>query len=609
MRRILYKIAITTLLLSNIQIDLSAQCVEGKEVNLASPKRDVRGVFLTTVFNLNWPSSKTLAPSVQRSDLLNILDRLAANNYNTIFFQVRTECDALYKSEIEPWSYYLTGTQGQAPSDGWDPLEFIIKEAHARGLDLHAWLNPYRSRTNSGAIAYAPNHVSVANPSWVFSPTNSTSLQVMNPGLPQVRDHITKVVKDIASRYDVDGIHFDDYFYPDAGMSTTNPQDGAEYATYNPKNISNIGDWRRDNVNQMVADVYDAIQVINKDQNKNISFGISPFGIWKSGTPAGISGNSSFSALYCDPIAWLNAKKVDYIAPQCYWKIGGAQDYVALTRWWNDQVKARGGQLYISQAIYRIPDGSGGGWLASDIQNQVNHNRSASMDFTKGQISYSYTEIRSNTKGLNTALNNNQYRYKSFAPSITGKDNVCPNPPVNVKVDGTKITWETPAAATDGDLPRKYVIYAFDSPADALANKDDGSKIIDITSTNSIFYDPFQYSGKYFVVSSLDKNSNESGRFDQSVDVKEIDLLAATQVTVYPNPFDDRLNIEFTQEISGDLTITLFSLNGQKVWEETQRNFIGRKLEINPNDLSSGTYIGKVTSEKSKGVTFRIIKR
>lgn len=607
MKRILYKIVILTLILSNILTELSAQaCVEGKEMNASAPKRDVRGVFLTTVFNINWPLSRTASPASQRSDLRNILDRLAANNYNTIYFQVRTECDALYKSDIEPWSYYLTGTQGQAPSDGWDPLEFIIEEAHARGLDLHAWLNPYRTRTNSGLYAVAPNHVSVTNPSWVFFPTNSTSVQIMNPGLPQVRDRITKVVMDISSRYDVDGIHFDDYFYPSSGMSTTSPQDGATYANHNPKNINNIGDWRRDNVNQMVADVYNAIQVINKAQNKNIIFGISPFGIWKSGTPAGITGNSAFNAMYCDPIAWMEAKTVDYIAPQCYWKIVGPQDYISLTRWWNDQVKARGSQLYVSQGLYRLVDASS--WLASEIQNQINHNRSPSMDVTYGQIGYSYTEIRNNTKGLNTSLNNSQFRHKSFVPSIPGKDNVCPNPPVNVNVDGTKITWDTPSRASDGDLPRKYVVYAFDNPADAMANKDNGSKIIDITSSNSIFYDPFQYSGKYFVVSSLDKNSNESGRFDQSVDVKEVDLLAANQVTVHPNPFNDRLTIQFTTEVRGDLNIALFSLTGQKVWEEIQTNFNGKTLEINPSSINQGTYIGRVSSGKSQGVTFKVVK-
>ncbi len=191
-------------------------------------------------------------------------------------------------------------------------------------------------------------------------------------------------------------------------------QDSDAYANYNPGNLS-LADWRRNNVNQMIGKVYDAIQVINSAENKNIVFGVSPAGIWKSGTPPGTSGNPSYSALYCDPIAWMQADKVDYIAPQLYWKITGPQDYNLLSKWWNDQA-VNGTQIYISQAYYKMVDTNN--WPSSEIQNQIIKNRTAPMSSTLGQIAYRYNEIGNNDKGINTALNGAQFKYKSFAPPI-----------------------------------------------------------------------------------------------------------------------------------------------------------------------------------------------
>lgn len=484
-----------------------------------NPKADLRGVFVPSISSLSWPTNRNATPTVHQAELITILDNLKANGYNTVFLQVRPESDALYASSIDPWSYWLTGTQGKAPTPFWDPLEFAVKEAHARGLDLHAWLNPYRVK-QTPAMLLAPNNVANLHPKWTFQARlnrtdKALSLKMLNPGLPDVRNYIVRVIEDIANRYDVDGIHFDDYFYPYSGMETI-PQDAQTFKNHNPTNIKTIEDWRRNNVNLMIGMVYDAIQTINTNKNKNIIFGISPFGIWKAGTPSGISGTSSFSDLFCDPISWLNSGKIDYLAPQLYWNINGKQDYNTLSKWWNDQAKLYCKQLYISQGFYKL-DGNKA-WEITEIQNQINQNKTEVMDASFGQIAYSYNAIKYNLKGLNGVLNNTHFKYKTFAPPILGlgKDNVSPIKPANIRVEPFKILWDAPIVAPDGDLPVKYVVYAFDNTAEAITNMHDGSKILDIVAGNELKLTQHQMDTKVFVVTSLDKNNNEAGDFTET---------------------------------------------------------------------------------------------
>lgn len=579
-----------------------AQCSMDAEFNKSNPKRDLRGVFLASVYSLNWPTNRLATPAVQQAELIAILDNLKTNGYNTVFLQVRSECDALYISSIEPWGYYLTGTQGLAPNPLWDPLSFAISEAHKRGLDLHAWLNPYRAKTASAYTASA-NHITVTQPTWWFT-SSADSQKILNPGLPAVKDYVISIVQDIATRYDVDGIHFDDYFYPNGGMATN--QDAQTYIDNNPNNIATIADWRRDNVNQMIAGTYDAIQVINANLNKNIVFGVSPAGIWKSGTPAGISGNSAYSALYCDAIAWLNSGKVDYLAPQLYWKITGAQDYVALSKWWNDQAKASGKQLYISQAYYKMTDSNN--WAATEIQNQVIQNRAVPMDATFGQIVYNYTSIKGNSKTINDVLNNNQYKYKSFAPPIAGKDAICPNAPENIRFVNSTLTWDTPAAASDGDLPVKYVVYAFSNSAEAITNKDDGSKIIDIVVGNELVVSQTLKDTKYFVVTSLDKNNNEAGNFNSTLGNPDFELMVNKSYVVYPNPFKDHFEIEFQTAFSDYVKVSVFDANGKQVLEQ---DYVveNSKISVTPANIGSGIYFVKISFENGANESFKIIKQ
>lgn len=469
------------------------------EVNDLQPKRDLRGAWVSTVSNIDWPSSRTLTTPQQQAALLRILDTLANTGINTVFLQIRPEADALYASTIDPWSYWLTNVQGTAPSPFWDPLAFAIEECHKRGMQLHGWINPYRAKQSTPTLA--SNHVAVLHPDWTFLSGTAT---LLNPGLPAVRNYLSQVIGDIATRYDIDGIHFDDYFYPYAGMTG---QDAQTFIDHNPAAIATIEDWRRDNVNQLIAKIYDTLAVVNAASNRNIVFGVSPFGIWKSGTPAGISGTSAYSVVYCDPIAWMQAGKVDYVAPQLYWKITGPQDYAALSKWWNDQGVLYNRHVYPGLALYKMNDVNN--WPASEIQNQININRASSHEQVKGQILFSTTQIMANSKSIKTALQANQYKYKSIAPALPWKDAVCPNAPVNIRQDVDTLRWDIPAAATDGDLPKSYAVYRVANLAEAMTNLNDASKLYAVVYSNKVAVS-FADVDKYFAVTSLDKFNNES---------------------------------------------------------------------------------------------------
>ncbi|MBE7171094.1 MAG: family 10 glycosylhydrolase [Williamsia sp.] len=485
----------------SITVVAAAACnAAAPEVDDLYPKRDLRGAWVSTVSNIDWPSSRTLNTGQQQAELIRILDTLSKTGINTVYLQVRPECDALYTSTLEPWSYWLTNAQGTAPNPLWDPLLFAITEAHARGMQLHAWLNPYRAKQSTPVLA--PNHVAVLHPDWTFA---SGTLTMLNPGLPQVRNYLTQVIADIAGRYDIDGIHFDDYFYPSAGMTG---QDTATFAQNNPTGIAAIEDWRRNNVNLLIAKVYDTLAVINAATNRNIQFGVSPFGIWKSGTPAGITGTSSYSAMYCDPIAWLQAGKVDYIAPQLYWKITGAQDYNALSKWWNDQGIAYDRHIYPGLALYKMSDANN--WAATEIENQVIMNRDQSHEQVKGQVLFSTQQLMANIKGVKTLLQANQFRYPAFAPAMSWKDPVCPNAPLSVRKEGDTLRWDGPAPAADGDLPKRYVVYRFADATEAASHVNDGKRVYKIVSGTQTALSIGDAGGGYFMITALDKNNNES---------------------------------------------------------------------------------------------------
>ena len=296
--------------------------------------REFRGVWVATVANIDWPSKPALSAEQQQAELIKILDRVVELKFNTVIFQVRPQCDAVYRSKLEPWSASLTGTMGCDP--GYDPLEFAVKEAHKRHLELHAWLNPFRALLKDKAKGVSANHISKTHPDWVL---NYGKLLWLDPGIPEARDYSMSVLLDIVKRYDVDGIHFDDYFYPyheeDAKGKVIPFPDTTSRAEYLKRGGKlELDDWRRDSANQFVKTAYDSV----KKMKPWVKFGIAPFGVWKSGFPVKTKATDSYSTLYGDCRKWLQEGWVDYLSPQLYWPTDHPDlPFEKLINWWVDQ--------------------------------------------------------------------------------------------------------------------------------------------------------------------------------------------------------------------------------------------------------------------------------
>ncbi len=295
--------------------------------------RELRAAWVASVYNLDWPSRVGLPEAEAKRELGALLDALVAAGANALNFQVRPESDALYPSSLEPWSRFLTGTQGQDP--GWDPLAFALSEAHARGLELHAWLNPFRAAANA-SIPLAPNHVAARYPEHARL---YGTVVTMDPGEPVVRDHVVAVVRDLVARYDVDGVVFDDYFYPYPIAGTPFPDDASYSAYLASGGALSRSDFRRANVNEVVHEVSAAIASLRPTTR----FGVSPFGIYRPGSPPGVVGLDAYEALSADSLAWLARGDLDYLGPQLYWPTTSTgQPFAALASFWADQTSARG---------------------------------------------------------------------------------------------------------------------------------------------------------------------------------------------------------------------------------------------------------------------------
>ncbi len=358
-------------------------------VSALSNNQEMRAAWISTVYNMDWPSTKN-NQSKQKQEYIALIDKLKASGINTVVVQVRPKGDAMYKSNINPWSEYLTGTQGKDP--GYDPLPFLIDEAHKRGMEFHAWFNPYRVTTSTTDLrTLAANHPARLNPSWVIQHKNGAyQALAYNPGLPEVRKHIVDSVSEVVRNYNIDGVHFDDYFYRD-GMN-----DDETYKKYG--NGRDKGDWRRDNVNTLLREVKSSIKSIKS----NVDFGVSPSGIWrnKSSDPTGSDtrGQESYSDLFADSRAWIKQGLVDYIVPQVYWPIGfSAADYSKLVSWWSNEVKGTNVKLYIGQGVYKQGESSNGNQnVAAEIKEQINLNRQYGE--IKGSMYFSASDITRNDK-------------------------------------------------------------------------------------------------------------------------------------------------------------------------------------------------------------------
>ncbi|UMQ42848.1 family 10 glycosylhydrolase [Chryseobacterium sp. Y16C] len=375
------------------------------KTNLPEIKREFRGAWIASVANINWPSKTNLTVDQQKAEAISMLDMLKDNNFNAVIFQVRPSADALYTSNIEPWSYFLTGETGKAPYPNYDPLQFWIEEAHKRGLELHVWLNPYRAHHANGG---SPNGLSMVNKLSDIVIRLKNGMYWFDPADPKTQGHVSNVVKDIVQRYDIDAVHFDDYFYPYATYNR-----GADFPDHKTWNayISSGGtlsraDWRRDNVNKFVERIYKEIHA----EKSYVRFGISPFGIWKPGYPEGITGSSQYDELYADAKLWLNKGWVDYFSPQLYWTIDAkGQGFEALLNWWqSENTMKRHLWPGLNTVEVRSSD------RPTEIKNQIDISRQI-LKNDAGEIHWSIAGLTKNANMLPT-LKNGPYKEKALIP-------------------------------------------------------------------------------------------------------------------------------------------------------------------------------------------------
>jgi uncharacterized lipoprotein YddW (UPF0748 family) len=378
---------------------------------------------VATVGNIDWPSRRGLSVAEQKAELLRIFDTARRLHLNAVFFQVRPSGDAFYVSALEPWSEYLTGTMGQAPEPLYDPLEFAIEEAHRRGLELHAWFNPYRARYANASSPAASQHISRTHPDFV-KPYGQ--FLWMDPGEEAVREHALAVITDVVRRYDIDGIHIDDYFYPyqerRAGKLIPFPDDMSWNRYLSNGGTLSRDDWRRNNVDLFVAQLYARVKSIKP----TVKVGISPFGIWRPGYPASVTGLDAFTEIYADARKWLREGWVDYFVPQLYWRIAAPeQSYVELLRWWVEQ-NEKGRHIWAGNAPYRVLN-DGQNWPVREIVDQIRLTRAEPG--ASGNVHFSMAAFLRNRGGLADTLSTLSYAQPALPPVSRWLDNLGPNAP------------------------------------------------------------------------------------------------------------------------------------------------------------------------------------
>ncbi|WP_227624994.1 glycoside hydrolase family 10 protein [Fimbriimonas ginsengisoli] len=389
--------------------------------------REFRAAWVATVDNIDWPSKRTLSVSQQKAEMIRILDIAKGMNLNAIVLQVRPSADALYQSKLEPWSEYLTGQQGKAPSPYYDPLEFAVSEAHKRGLELHCWFNPYRALHPAQKGPVVASHISKTNPEIV---RRYGSYLWMDPGEPEVQRRSLQVVLDVVKRYDVDGVHIDDYFYPykekgPDGKLMDFPDDRSFRRYRSGGGHLARDDWRRKNVDDFIRDLYSGI----KQEKRWVKFGISPFGIYRPGYPAGIkAGVDQYADLYADARRWFAEGWCDYFTPQLYWPIHQtAQAYPALLDWWLAQ-NQKGRHLWPGNYT-SLTSPSEKNWPAQEVADQISITRQRGAN---GNVHFSMKAFLQNYNGITSHLMNGLYAKPALVPASPWLDDRAPNAP---KVD------------------------------------------------------------------------------------------------------------------------------------------------------------------------------
>lgn len=470
--------------------------------NAQSPKREFRAAWIATVSNIDWPSKPGLPAEQQKSEFIQRLDQLKAMGCNAAIVQVRPACDAFYNSVEEPWSRYLTGKQGKPPFPYYDPLEFMVEEAHKRNMELHAWFNPYRALVIKGKNPNPPEHVTHQHPDWLV---NYGSKTYLNPGLPQVREYVIRIIMDVVKRYDIDGVHLDDYFYP-YRIAGVEFGDQATYQKYGGK-FDNKDDWRRNNVDLFMSVLYTNI----KQVKPWVKVGVSPFGVWRNASkdPRGSNtrgGQTCYDDLYSDVVLWAKEGWVDYLAPQLYWEHDHRLcDFNILMPWWERNSGSR--HVYYGLGVYRMLDATRPPWntpreLISQLQDVRTNAKSP------GAILYSTSNFDKLTNGAadSVALHN---RYIALPPRMKWLDSTAPPPPVltaEPTAKGVLLKWSGENPLQE---PLRFVIYRFGEKE--TPRLEWAERIIAITNEPQ-YFDPavMQSKKSKYVVTVVDRLWNES---------------------------------------------------------------------------------------------------
>ena len=466
------------------------------QAQLVHPLREFRAAWVASVANINWPSKPGLTTAEQQAEAISILDYLQVNNFNAVILQVRPQADALYASDIEPWSYFLTGEQDKAPDPYYDPLSFWVEEAHKRGLELHAWMNPYRAHHNSGNEISSKSIVRT-NPETVY--WLKEGYWWMDPALKFTQDHTSKVVLDVVKRYDIDGIHFDDYFYPYPSYNGGDDfPDDRSWNTYveNGGSMSR-GDWRRNAVNTLIERLYKEI----KAEKRHVKFGLSPFGIWRPGFPKSVEGFDQYDKLYADAKLWLNKGWIDYFTPQLYWpSYKMNMSFPVLLGWWQEENTH---QRHLWPGIN----------IANDKNILLNNQEVISeimitrgmLPKSPGTVHWSMNALTKNTT-LTKSLNEGVYKQPAIVPASPWLDHIAPKSPevfLGEQVDSLLIQWKS----NEKDIIKWVLYYQYENKWEQrIFNKEETQTVIPLY--NNKITEPSKV--KYIIVTAIDRTGNES---------------------------------------------------------------------------------------------------
>jgi len=469
-------------------------------------KNELRGVWVTTLLNIDWPSQSARSTIQQKQEVAELLDLHQSQGINAIFLQVRPAADAFYKSSLEPWSLWLTGIQGEEPKPYYDPLKFWIEECHKRGMELHAWFNPFRAAVNDDVSLLHSSHIIKRQPDWFI---NYAGRIYFDPGQPQVRHYLVKVIAEVASNYKVDGIHFDDYFYPYKvnGEAFNDKVTFEKYRT----GTGGLESWRRQNIDDFIQKASDTLRKIDG----NLRFGVSPFGVWRNldQDPQGSAthaGHTNYDDLYADVVKWMKEGWIDYLAPQLYWHIGyELADYQTLLDWWAKHSYGR--HIYIGQSAYKVQkDADFTQWRkASELSEHLRLNRQYPQ--VQGNIYFSSNSLRANTLGLSDTLKRYHYGHHAIVPPMDYKPTSRPQTPDVYRIShGHKeltIYW---AANKEVEDSRYLLIYRFNGSS-SMGTTDPSKIIARIPAGETNFKDTPPKKGYYtYVITTVSKSNHES---------------------------------------------------------------------------------------------------